>query len=257
MKLKVLVIAFLFFAIAGCAFSSSKTVSENGGASVSDEMGGDSDFDLFEEESEDQAVVISDPLEGVNRFIWGVNDRLYFWVVKPVVGVYTGVTNKPIRSGVRNFFNNLGTPIRFVNCHLQGKKADADTELKRFLINSTFGILGVCDPALADHGLEAPESEDLGQSLAVYGVGDGFYLVLPLLGPCTARDGVGKLGDMFLNPIYYVNPTEAKIGISAGKYTNEGSFYIGEYEAFKDAAIDPYAAMREVYIQYRKKQIEK
>ncbi len=104
--------------------------------------------------------------------------------------------------------------------------------------------------------MELPKKEDLGQTLAVHGVKDGFYLVLPLLGPSTARDAVGRLGDMFLNPVFYVDPSEAAIGITAGDYTNKGSFHVGEYEAFKEAAIDPYAAMREVYLQYRMKQIE-
>lgn len=256
MRLDVLVVIILVIAIGGCASPSVKTVSDDVVVSVSDEVGDDGDFDFFEEEISEQAVGISDPLESVNRFMYGVNDALYFWVVKPGIELYTGVTNKPIRIGVRNFFHNLTTPIRFVNCHLQGKTAAADVELGRFLINSTFGILGIGDPAKEDHGMEAPNKEDLGQSLAVHGVGDGFYLVLPLLGPSTARDAVGRLGDAFLNPVFYVDPTEAAIGIYAGNYVNEGSFYAGEYEAFKEAAIDPYAAMREVYIQYRRKQIE-
>lgn len=256
MRLDVLVVIILVIAIGGCASPSVKTVSDDVVVSVSDEVGDDGDFDFFEEEISEQAVGISDPLESVNRFMYGVNDALYFWVVKPGIELYTGVTNKPIRIGIRNFFHNLTTPIRFVNCHLQGKTAAADVELGRFLINSTFGILGIGDPAKEDHGMEAPNKEDLGQSLAVHGVGDGFYLVLPLLGPSTARDAVGRLGDAFLNPVFYVDSTEAAIGIYAGNYVNEGSFHAGEYEAFKEAAIDPYAAMREVYIQYRRKQIE-
>lgn len=256
MKLDVLAVIILVIAVGGCADSSKKTVSDYAAAPVSEEMAYDEDFDLFEEEITEQAVEISDPLEGVNRFMYGVNDTLYFWVAKPGVELYTGITNKPIRIGVRNFFHNLSTPVRFVNCHLQGKTAEADVELGRFLINSTFGILGIGDPAKEDHGMEIPKKEDLGQTLAVHGVKNGFYLVLPLLGPSTARDAVGRLGDAFLNPVFYVDPSETAIAITAGDYTNKGSFHIGEYEAFKEAAIDPYAAMREVYIQYRTKQIE-
>jgi len=256
MRLDVFAVIILIISVGGCAAPSNKTVSDQEAAGVSEEMTEDGDFDFLEEEIAEQAVEVSDPLEGVNRLMYGVNDALYFWVAKPVVGLYTDVTNKPIRKGVRNFFHNLSTPIRFVNCHLQGKPAEADVELGRFLINSTFGILGIGDPAQEEHDMEIPKQEDLGQTLAVHGVKDGFYLVLPLLGPSTARDAVGRLGDAFLNPVYYVDPTEAAIGITAGDYTNKGSFHIGEYEAFKDAAIDPYAAMREVYIQYRTKQIE-
>ena len=96
----------------------------------------------------------------------------------------------------------------------------------------------------------------LGQILAVYGLGDGFYLVLPLLGPSTVRDSVGKIGDWFLYPVSYVEPKEAAIGISAVRYTNESSFYLGEYEAFKSITIEPYVGMREAYIQYRRKKIQ-
>ncbi|MBW8036408.1 MAG: VacJ family lipoprotein, partial [Planctomycetes bacterium] len=177
MRLDVLAVVILIIAIGGCAAPSNKTVSEDAAAGVSGEMAEDGDFDLLEEEIAEQAVEVSDPLESVNRLMYGVNDAFYFWVAKPGVELYTGITNKPIRIGVRNFFHNLSTPIRFVNCHLQGKTAEADVELGRFLINSTFGILGIGDPAKKDHGMEIPKKEDLGQTLAVHGVGNGFYLV--------------------------------------------------------------------------------
>ena len=263
MKLSFLAIIIIVVMISGCAEQSNKVSSHSETVSVSEEIDNDADFEvdedfaLFEEDVSAQPVEVADPLESVNRFMHNVNDTLYFWVAKPVVDVYMGVTNKPIRIGVRNFFNNLSTPARFVNCHLQGKTADADVELGRFLINSTFGIAGIWDPAKEDHGLEAVQPEDLGQTLAVHGVDDGWYLVLPLLGPSNTRDAVGKVGDFFLNPVFYLAPsTSTAVGVSAGKYTNEGSFHEGEYEAFKEAAIDPYAAMREVYAQYRTKQIE-
>jgi phospholipid-binding lipoprotein MlaA len=155
-----------------------------------------------------------------------------------------------------NFFQNLTTPVRFVNCHLQGKKTVADVELKRFWVNTTAGVLGFGDPAKDRHNLAPPTKEDLGQTIATYGVGDGFYLVLPIFGPSTLRDSVGMVGDMFLNPVFYVEPTEAAIGISATRVTNETSFHIGEYEAFKADALDPYVAMRNVYIQYRAQKIK-
>ena len=213
------------------------------------------DFDLLEEEFAEQTVKLADPLEPFNRTMYNVNDALYFWVVKPVSYVYVGVIPAPARLGIRNFFNNLTTPVRFINCLLQGKGDGADTELHRFAINTTCGILGFGDPALDQYGLE-PVREDLGQTLAVYGFGDGFYLVLPLLGPSTVRDSVGKIGDWFLSPITYVEHTKTAIGITAFRYTNEGSFYVDEYESFKSMTIEPYVGMREAYIQYRRKQIQ-
>jgi phospholipid-binding lipoprotein MlaA len=259
MNPKIFAIIILALTASGCSVSqkkSSLTNSENQHSlSTEDKFSDFDDFDILEAELDEKKIEISDPLEPLNRIMYGVNDTLYFWVLKPCVETYEGVVPSPARVGIRNFFNNLTTPIRFVNCLLQGKGKEADTEFRRFAINTTFGVLGFGDPAKDEHGLE-PAKEDFGQTLAVYGLDDGFYLVLPLLGPSTARDSVGKVGDMFLNPVFYLEPTEAAIGTSAVKVTNEGSFHIGEYETFKSAAFDPYVAMREAYIQYRRKQIE-
>jgi phospholipid-binding lipoprotein MlaA len=219
------------------------------------EAGVDDDFDLLEEEITDQMVEIADPLEPFNRTMYGLNDILYFWVVKPCAMTCEQVVPEPARIGISNFFQNLTTPVRFVNCLLQGKGDDAGIEFNRFVINTTAGILGFGDPARDQHGLELVD-EDLGQTLAVAGFENGFYIVWPLLGPSTARDSVGMVGDMFLNPVFYVEHTETAIGISAVKFTNESSFHIGEYEAFKSAALDPYVAMRDMYIQYRNKKIQ-
>ncbi len=138
---------------------------------------------------------------------------------------------------------------------MQGKCSAAGGELNRFVINTTAGVLGFGDPAHDRWGLE-PAKEDLGQTLAVYGFGDGFYIVWPLLGPSTLRDSAGMLGDRYLNPVHYVEPDEASLGISVFKAVNSGSFHIGEYESFKSASVNPYVAMREIYIQYRSKQIK-
>ena len=215
----------------------------------------DDDFDLLEEEFAEQIVEVPDPLQAWNRMMYHVNDRLYFWVLKPIAQAYKGVIPEPARIGIRNFFHNLTTPVRFVNCLLQGKGTAAGTELHRFAVNTTAGVLGFGDPARSELGLE-PAQEDLGQTLAIYGLGNGFYIVWPFLGPSTVRDSVGMVGDQFLNPTRYVEPKEVSIGISAAKITNQSSLHIGEYEAFKSAALEPYVAMREAYIQHRDKQIQ-
>lgn len=215
----------------------------------------DEDFELLEEEIAGKEIEVADPLEPVNRVMFFVNDTLYFWVFKPVSGFYKEVAPEPVRMGIRNFFRNLGTPIRFCNCLFQGKGDSAGTEFDRFVINSTAGILGFGDPARDKYGME-PVPEDLGQSLGVYGVGDGFYILLPVLGPSTLRDAAGRFGDSFLNPVYYVEPRETAIGITAGKVINESSFHIGEYDELKSEALDAYVAMRNAYIQYRRREIE-
>lgn len=218
------------------------------------EMPADSDFDLLEKEFEDRFVEIADPLEPLNRLMFNVNDVLYFWAVKPLAQTYKDLTPEDARVGIRNFFDNAATPARYVNCLLQGKNEAADTELRRFAINTTAGVLGFGDPALDQHGLK-PAEEDLGQTLAVCGLGDGFYVVWPLFGPSTARDSVGRVGDQFLNPLRYVDPIEVSVGLSVLRFTNATSFELGRYEVFKAAAVDPYIAMRESYIQYRDKKI--
>jgi phospholipid-binding lipoprotein MlaA len=239
---------------AGCATSTPSSVQAPAAASEDANGPDEAGLDELEEELSRKEVTVADPLEPVNRLMFGFNDVAYFWVVKPVTHAYAGVVPKPVRLGIDNFFHNVATPARLVNCLLQGKGAAAGTEVRRFLINTTVGVLGFGDPA-RDRWELVPAEEDLGQTLAVYGFGDGFYLVWPLLGPSTLRDSVGMLGDQFLNPIRYVEPEELSIGISVESSVNLGSLHLGEYEAFKSASLDPYVAMRGAYIQYRRKQI--
>jgi phospholipid-binding lipoprotein MlaA len=128
--------------------------------------------------------------------------------------------------------------------------------VQRFLVNSSAGCLGFGDPATVKHGLYSVD-EDLGQTLATYGVGDGIYLVLPFVGPTTLRDAAGRVGDLFLSPVSYVEPTEAYLAVSALRVTNTYSLRGSEYEALKKDAIEPYSFMKSAYIQNRKNEIEK
>jgi len=257
MKPQLWAVVILALITGGCAVSD-KTPSAGFDSPASNETNtpsADDEFDLFEDELAQQVVKVPDPLEPLNRVMYGFNDILYFWIAKPVAQTYQAVVPMPVRIGIGNFFNNVTTPVRLVNCLLQGKAPAAGRELHRFVINTTAGVLGFGDPALDRWHLQ-PAKEDLGQTLAVYGFDDGFYLVWPLLGPATLRDSVGMAGDAFLNPVRYVEPTEASIAISAVEITNNGSFHIGEYETFKSAALDPYVAMRQAYVQYRQAQIQ-
>jgi phospholipid-binding lipoprotein MlaA len=252
MKLRTLLLFLFAFTLSGCA-SSEKNSSMFSGQGPEGELSEfeDEDFDLLEDELEEQTIEISDPLEGFNRIMFAFNDVFYVYVG----GSYKAVVPEPARIGIRNFFDNIATPVRFVNCLLQGKGNDAGKELDRFVINTTIGILGFGDPARNKYGLEL-KNEDLGQTLAVYGVGDGFYLVLPLAGPSTLRDGGAKVGDLFLRPLFYLDSTRAKVAIYSVRQINASSFYLEDYESIKATAIDPYIMMREAYIQYRQKQIQ-
>ena len=267
MKRQSWAVVILIVATAGCAVSDKSPSADNFAGTSPNGQGGliggaaeesftDEEFDLLEEELDAGQVQIDDPLEGFNRLMFGLNDTLYFWIFKPVAQTYKAVVPEPGRVGIRNFFQNVSTPVRYVNCLLQGKGQAADTELRRFLVNTTVGVLGFGDPARDQYGLE-PTWEDLGQTLAVHGMDSGFYIVWPILGPSTVRDTLGKVGDAFLNPVRYVEPWETSLIISATRVVNGSSFHIDEYEEFKAAFLEPYVAMRESYIQYRNESIKK
>ncbi len=214
------------------------------------------DLDNWDDEEAEDIASVADPLEWFNRAMFHFTDKLYFWVLKPVALGYRAVTPKNMRIGVDNFFTNLGAPIRLVNCILQGKTESAEAELARFLYNSTLGVLGFGNPA-KNHPKLNPDPEDFGQTLATYGIGDGFYIFWPILGPSTLRDSVGLAGDYFLSPPNYVDPVELSIAIDAYDRVNTTSLRIGDYESLKKLALDPYEALRNGYIQLRQSRIKK
>ncbi|MEJ2364932.1 MAG: VacJ family lipoprotein [Deltaproteobacteria bacterium] len=205
----------------------------------------------FLEGQDEEVVTVSDPLEPFNRAIFHFNDKLYFWFLKPAARGYNYVFPEELRIHVRNFFINLLFPVRFVNSILQGNFDGAAVEISRFVVNSTLGIGGLFDPS--SRGLHLPmQDEDLGQTLGVYGLGNGIFITVPVLGPHTARSLVGWVGDGFLDPItWYVQPMLLSWGVKGYKKFNEVSLTLGDYEALKEAAIDPYVAIRNAYVQYR------
>jgi len=230
------------------------------GQEVSDEL---SDEDLkFEEELDflqeegEEVVTIADPLEPLNRAVFHFNDKLYFWFLKPAARGYNYVFPEQFRICVRNFFVNLLFPVRFVNSILQGSFNGAAVELSRFVVNSTLGLGGLFDPS--SRGLKLPmQDEDLGQTFGVYGLGHGIFLTVPVLGPYTARSLVGWVGDGFLDPVtWYVDPLLLSWGVKGYKKFNEVSLTLGDYEALKEAAIDPYVAIRNAYVQYRNTKVK-
>jgi phospholipid-binding lipoprotein MlaA len=212
-------------------------------------------FEDLNKQFETRQARIADPLEPWNRLMFEVNDKLYFYVLKPLARGYKAVVPEPARLGVRNFFTNLEAPLRFTACLLQGKGHQAGLELSSFVINSTFGLLGLFTPADRESTLANLPEEDLGQSFAVWGVGHGPYLVWPLLGPSSLRDSVGLAGGYFLDPFTYVDPWEAYLIALGINTVNRTSLHLGEYEAFKKDAVTPYEAMRDIYVQYRQRQV--
>lgn len=211
------------------------------------------------EEVEEETPHVADPLAPVNKLMFHVNDKLYFWVVKPATQVYSHIIPEPFRFAFSNFYDNLWAPSRVVNNLLQLRLKAAGNELIRFLFNSFAGVGGLGDVAKEALGIKKQEA-DFGQTLGHYGIGHGIYLVLPVFGPSSLRDGVGLVGDRLMYPTTYINTSDLTYGESAGIYAhekvNDTSFKIGDYESFKESAIDPYVSMRDAFIQHRKKVVD-
>jgi phospholipid-binding lipoprotein MlaA len=196
-----------------------------------------------------------DPLEKVNRGVWGVNQAADKVVIKPVSQVYRAVAPRPVRQGVSNAFANLSEPWSFINNVLQAKPKRAVRNFGRFVVNTTLGIGGLFDPA-SKMGIRAAP-EDLGQTMAVWGVNGGPYLVLPLLGPSTLRDGIGSgvaayadpvrvaISDANINVWYKRGYLAAYIVSARSDLTESGG------DTFLQTSLDPYAAARSAYLQIR------
>ena len=212
--------------------------------------------DYLYEETEEGLEDISDPLEPVNRVFYHFNDKLYFWFIKPVCKGYNKVMPETARKGIRSFFSNVYTPVRAANCLLQGKLTGFWREIARFIINTTAGGLGFRDAALEDYKV-SKSTEDFGQTLGHYGLGFGPYLVIPFIGPSSLRDAAGSVADSFMYPPNYFMDTWESMGRTAFRKINDVSLRLGEYESFKETAIDPYVSIRQAYYQYRLKQVKK
>jgi len=209
-----------------------------------------------EEREEEKPATIADPLEPFNRAMFHFNDKLYFWVLKPVARGYSKVVPEPARVSAKNFFSNLRFPIRFISCLLQADFRCVATEFGRFTVNTVWGVGGLLDPASSDQ-LNIPKREaDLGQTLGVYGVGQGFYIVWPVLGPSSARDSIEIAGEYFVYPVSYITPWYDWLGVRSYEVVNATSLQIGDYESLKEAAIDPYVALRDAYVQYQQGLVE-
>jgi phospholipid-binding lipoprotein MlaA len=267
LKGRLTLVLFIFLLSAGCAHSNrSQLALDNMEKSTSSTSSSQSEImapdieisegdDFFEDEFDSERSLVADPLIKFNRVVFQFNDKLYFWLLKPVARGYRAIVPEPIRLGIGNLFNHAGTPIRLANHLLQGKFKSAGAEFGKFFVNSTAGLLGIGNPAANFPALN-PGKEDLGQTLATYGVGNGFYLMLPIFGPSTLRDTVGMVGDFAFDPLTYLRPWYVPTGMRAISITNQLSFRIGDYEALKGAALDPYLVFRSAYIQHRQKAID-
>ena len=209
------------------------------------------DDDDLEVEGDENGV--NDPLEVPNRMFFAFNEALDFAVIRPITVTYNFIVPKGVRNTVTNFLRNLRSPVVLANDLLQGNFDRAGTTAARFFINSTLGILGLFDFATLE-GF-AYHDEDFGQTLGTWGAGEGFYLVLPVLGPSSARDGIGIIVDIFLDPLTYILPTEYGLGRAALTGLDIRSRNIDELDDLKADSVDFYARVRSLYRQHRESEI--
>ncbi len=235
---------------------------------LDEDAGFDDEFlDPFDEFDNAQ-IEEYDPLESVNSVVFEFNYQLDKYVVKPVAKVYNFFIPPDVQQSFANVFQNIRFFPRFLNNLLQAKFEGAGIEISRFLINSTLGVGGMFDPAKIMFDLDTP-LEDLGQTLGTYGVSPGPYLVVPFFGPFTLRDGVGFIGDTFLDPFnWFILPIvttdsipqlvqdrstirNIRLGLTGGEAVNVRSLFLEKFQRVEEGTLDLYGAIRNGYLQQR------
>lgn len=194
-----------------------------------------------------------DPYEGFNRSMFAVHETIDTYATRPVAQVYDKAVPLPVKAGVGNFFGNVGDVWSGVNGALQGKFSDAGIDLARLLVNSTVGIFGLFDVA-SELGLEKHD-EDFGQTLAVWGVGNGGYLFWPVIGPRTVRDTAGFGVDSYFDPIRQVQPVAVRNSVVALRVVDVRASLLPADKVVEEAAFDKYTYIRDAYLQRRRNQI--
>tara|TARA_B100000959_G_scaffold28752_1_gene27698 strand:- start:9 stop:803 length:795 start_codon:yes stop_codon:yes gene_type:complete len=223
--------------------------------------GSDGEVEISSKKNNNQ--VVKDCFESVNRVTFAFNQGLDKIIFKPLAKGYRKLP-QPIRSGTSNVINNLGNVVTIPNNILQGQMKDASVNSLRLIINSTLGIAGIFDVA-SYYGLEKRDREDYGQTLGAWGVGEGCYFILPVLGPTTVRDSIGSLANVAGGDAWY-NVTVA----NDTQYFNEADYYLSQllsgvdfraknlesFDSLENTSIDLYASIRSLYLQDRQRKIK-
>ena len=191
-----------------------------------------------------------DPLEPFNRGVYEFNEVLDKYALKPVAQGYQWILPQPIRMGVSNFFSNINDVSVMFNNVLQGKFVPALDDFSRIFINSSIGLLGLINVA-SDAGIQKHD-EDFGQTLGVWGVPDGPYIVLPFFGPSGGRDAVGRVGDFFTDPLTYVDPTSTQWWLWGTRIVSRREELLDATTVLDAAALDRYEFLRDAYLQRRR-----
>jgi phospholipid-binding lipoprotein MlaA len=286
MRLQALVIVCLALGLGGCAGNSNSSTTQ-GAVETNSEVRlidsvNDPSFEAPSKENEffdpfdevDHSYVIEyDPLEPINSAVFEFNYRLDKYVVKPVAKFYNFFIPPDVQQSFSNVFQNIRFFPRLLNNLFQAKFQGAGIEFSRFLINSTLGVGGLFDPATIMFKLETPQ-EDLGQTFGAYGVPPGPFLMIPFLGPFTLRDGIGFIGDSFLDPFnWLVLPfieiadaprllqhdstiTLARLGMTGSETVNLRALTLEKFQGVEEGTLDLYSAVRNAYLQQRRKAIQ-
>lgn len=191
-----------------------------------------------------------DPFEGVNRAVYVFNDQVDQIVLAPAARLYKNILPAGLRDAVRNMFNNLDDLFIGANNLLQGKLEEGVNDWGRFAFNTVFGVLGVWDIA-SDMGLEK-HNEDFGQTLARWGLGDGPYLVLPLLGPSTLRDTAALPADWAGDPVTAHRPVDERNAMAVLRTVARRADLLGASDTLEEGALDRYVFLRESHLQRRR-----
>jgi len=195
-----------------------------------------------------------DPLEGFNRAMYSFNDTIDKAILKPVAQGYDAVLPAPASKGVSNFFSNIDDVVVIFNDLLQLKFAQAASDTARVVFNSTLGLFGLIDVA---SGMDLPKhNEDFGQTLGYWGLGDGPYLVLPFFGPSSARDTVGLVGDIYIDPVFDINQHAERNATLILRTIDTRAGLLSASKVLKEAALDPYIFVRDAYLQRRQSLVE-
>ena len=219
------------------------------------------DLEELDDYASGEPQLIADPIEPWNRFWFGFNDIFYLYVANPAYRFWETVTPRQLRTGIKNVFHNLLFPMRFINNLLQFRFKEAGVEFGRFIVNSTAGLGGLVDVAKHKKTIVPvhPEGEDFGQTLGRWGIGHGFYIVWPFIGPSSVRETFGRAGDYFMYPAfwasYVIHPWYVPSGIQTGFFFNDLDDVLPTYFDLKKAAVDPYIMMREGWVKHRAVQV--
>ena len=195
--------------------------------------------------------ILEDPLEGYNRWMFGVNETIYQNVLEPVARGYRDAVHENLRLGIKNIFSNAMAPVKLISSLLQLDFEKSGRVIARTLINTTLGLGGIADVAGEEYHIEGV-GEDFDQLLGSYGIPTGPYVILPFFGPSTARNIVGRAADGFMSPTFFFAPSTAVgAGLTMEENINDASFIIDDKKQLENSALDEYESVRDFYHQWR------